>query len=136
MKQIIILFEENLSKGFSRTRQKRISLYIDIPSQCLRLDDLSNEKNCFIRRCHPEFALLQQLLEQWTAEGIEASIQRHFDHIGQYYNWRKTVGFQDYEVHWQVLIENDDGSWDLYLEFDLVFPQKLEEIYRVAKKLR
>lgn len=136
MKQIIILFEENLSKGFSRTRQKRISLYIDIPSQCLRLDDLSNENNCFIRRCHPGFALLQQLLEQWRRNGIEATVYRHFDHVGQYYQWRKTAMFQDYEVHWQVLIENSDTSWDLYLEFDLVFPQKLEEIYRVAKKLR
>lgn len=136
MKQIILYFDENLSAGFSKPRRKRIAMYIDVPAQSLRLDDLNSEKRSFHCRRHPAFAEIDRLLNAWVRDGITATVCKHFESLKAYDEWRKTVGFRDDEVHWQMFIEHDNGTWDLFLELSLAFPRELEQLYRLAQKKR
>lgn len=138
MKQAIILFTENISKGYSNPRLKRISMYIDMDRQSLEFNDLltRSDSASFKSRRHKHFGKLRQALEQWEATGIEATIQKQFSSLLEWDVWRKTVGFKDCDVHWQVFVQQDDNSWALYLELGLSFPRELEEIYRIASRMK
>ena len=138
MKQAIILFTENLSRGFSKPRTKKISMYIDMRRQSLDVSDLlSKRDSASFKSCgHKKFQKLRELLELWEAMGIESTICKRFHDLQEWDAWRKTVGFRDYEVHWQVFTQHEDGSWTLYLEQGLGFPPALEQIYRLAASMK
>lgn len=138
MTQAIILFEENMSRGFCNPNVKKISMYIDMPQQTLRFYDLlSKRDSASFRSCqHRRFPELQDNLELWEAMGIESTIRKRFNNLQEWDAWRKTVYFADRDVHWQIFIQHEDGSWTLYLEQSLAFPSALEQIYHLARKMR
>ena len=137
MRQAIIKFEENMSKG-SHPDIKSICMYIEMPEQALHLYNLLSDRDnaSFHSRQHRKFGKLRSMLEQWEAEGIESQIRKHFKDLEEWEAWKKEVYFSDYEVHWQVFIQQDDGSWDFYLELSLAFPPTLEKIYRLAASMK
>ena len=137
MKQAIIYFKENLSKG-SKARIKEIAMYIDMDQKSIRLDSVqpSREGSSFTSCGSPRFDTLRRKLELWVSGGIESTISRNFRDLQEWNKWRKTVYFRDPEVHWKVFIQHDDGSWTLYLELGMCFPRELEEIYRTAIRAR
>lgn len=137
MRQAIIKFEENMSKG-SHPDIKSICMYIEMPEQTLRLYNLlSDRDSASFRSCrHRKFEKLRSPLELWEAMGIEAQIHKRFNNLEEWEAWKKTVYFSDYEVHWQIFIQQEDGSWDFYLEQSLAFPPALEKIYRLAASMK
>ena len=137
MKQAIIYFIENMSKG-SMPRIKEIAMYIDMDQKSIRLDSVqpSREGSSFTSCGSPRFDKLQRQLELWVSGGIESTICRRFRDLQEWDKWSKTVYFGDPEVHWKVFIQHDDGSWTLYLELGMCFPRELEEIYRTAIRAR
>lgn len=136
MKQAIIYFDENLSAGFSKPRRKKIALYFNKPRCRINCEDYLREKGAFVSTNHPSFFDVVDQIEKWSTGGINSTYDLHFDTLEDYNKWRAEAPFNDHEVHWHLLIENDDQSWDLHLETGLAFPQQLEEIYLAAKKLR
>lgn len=137
MRQAIILFKENMGKG-SKPVMKNICMYIEMPQQALHLVNLlsDREKASFHSRQHRKFGKLCCMLERWETDGIEAGIRKHFKDLKEWEAWKEEVYFSDYEVHWQVFIQQDDGSWDFYLEQSLAFPTILEKIYHLAESMR
>ena len=137
MRQAIIKFEENMSKG-SRPDVKSVCLYIEMPQQTLRFYNLSTRRaNEDFRSCqHRKFEKLRSLVEQWEDNGIEARLHKRFSNLEEYEAWKMTDYYPDDDVHWLVLIQQDDGAWDLYLELSLAFPTALERIYRLAASMR
>ena len=137
MRQAIIKFDENMSRG-SQPDRKHICMYIEMPKQTLRIYNLlSDRDNASFCSCqHRKFNKLRSLLELWEAMGIDARIHKRFARLEDWEEWRKTVYFCDYEVHWQVFLQQEDGSWDLYLEQSLAFPTALEQIYRLAASMK
>ncbi len=137
MRQAIIKFEENMSKG-SHPDNKKICLYIEIPAQTLRFYNLKSKhtKADFCACQHRKFKKLLSMVEQWEEAGIEAHLHKRFGNLKEYEAWKMTDYYPDDAVHWRVLILQDDGSWDLYLEQSLAFPPALEKIYRLAASMR
>lgn len=137
MKQAIIYFSENLSKG-SLPRMKKIAMYIDMDRRSLRLDNLLSSRNnaSFVSRYHPSFDKLRSLLNHWVSGGVESTTHRRFQNLQEWSEWKKTVYFDDDEIHWKVFIQHDDGTWSLYLELGMCFPKELEQIYRTALRMR
>lgn len=140
MKQAIISFTENMSGGFCHPYMKNIAMYIDTFDQSLRFYDtpLNTRRDsvAFLACRHRKFRKLLTNLELWEASGICSTVQKRFNTLQEWDAWRKTVLFIDREVHWQVFIQHDDGSWMLYLELNLSFPPELEQIYRLAASMK
>lgn len=137
MRQAIIKFDENMSRG-SHPDRKKICMYVEMPNQTLRFYNLLSERESasFCVCQHRKFKKLRSMLELWEAMGIDARIHKRFACLDEWEEWKKTVYFRDYEVHWQVFIQQEDGSWDFYLEQNLAFPPALEQIYRLAASMK
>ena len=138
MRQAIIKFTENLSQGFCNPRVKSVAMYIDLKRQHLELSDLAAKsgRGDFKVYDHKKFPKLQEMLVLWEAMGVESEICRRFRDVQEYHRWRKTTWFTDADVHWQLLVQHEDGSWTAYIETGLAFPPALEQIYRLAASMK
>lgn len=138
MRQAIIKFTENLSQGFCNPRVKSIAMYIDLKRQHLDLSDLATKsgRGDFKVTGHKKFPKLKEMLVIWEAMGVGSEICRRFRDAEEYHRWRKTTWFTDSDVHWQLLVEHEDGSWTAYIETGLSFPPALEQIYKLAASMK
>ncbi len=142
MKQAIISFSENMSSGYSHTREIAVAFYLDMPQKILRFYSMpktagkAKSEISFTIHNHPKFDQLRSMLEAWEADGIEANTVKSFASLDDWNRWRKKVYFRDYEIHWQIFLELEDGAWMVYLNFDPAFPKELESLYRLAKSMK
>ena len=79
----------------------------------------------------PAIHLMKQILENWLAHDTKANITKRFRSKAAFDKWRKTVGFADNELLWQVYIRDDDGALDVFLSF----PQALQDVFSLAQSL-
>jgi hypothetical protein len=136
MKQAIILIIEDMDDEESSC-MKEIGIYIEMPGQALHFYDYLSETDnaSFHTRRHRQFDKLCSMLERWEMAGIGAEIHKRFKNLEEWEAWKKEVNFSDYEERWHIFIQQDDGSWDFYLELTFAFPPALEEIYRMAESM-
>ena len=113
-------------------------MYIEVPEQILRFYNLDPKrgKASFLSRKDRRFQKLRSMLELWETTGIDARIHKHFNTLKEWEAWKEAVYFTDRDVHWHIFIQQDDGSWDFYLEQSLSFPPTLEKIYRLAESMK
>lgn len=136
IKQIIIYFNENLNNGFSKSHNKKIVVYIDIPSRKIQLEDLYKDSASFVRYNHSKFDKLLRIFLSWISDISKQSyypnVIKHFENIRNYDIWRKETWFSDKDVKWKVYIEHGDGTLDLYLDTDNSMPYELESMYHMV----
>lgn len=113
------------------------------------LMDTDFEKLCFAGMCchtasknrgffcyhNEDFRKLTQILEDWKRRGINSTVKHHFISPKVWSKWRTHVFFEDGNVQWQVLLENDDGTCSVYVHLDEICPQELVEIYHIAERM-
>ena len=143
MKQVTISFDENLSDSFYYTRDVSAALYIDLSQQCLQFfgdetfrgSKRGKKEIDFISRNSPKFFKLQELLEDLIWNGIGIRCFERFSTLKEYSRWEREEGIDYRHVHWQIFVEEDDGSWLVHRNFDLEFPKELETLYEFAKSM-
>ena len=138
MKRVFIYFKEKLSNGRCLSREKQIAISLDIPIQMLDFCNMRSlsEKTVFRSYRDKRYPKLKQLLEEWNHTGIDAAIIQQFDSPGGWEKWKKNVFFNSLQVHWQVVIEHDDGFCTVYVDLGLAFSPELERIYKLAVKMK
>lgn len=144
MKQATISFKENLSDSFYYTRNVSAALYIDLSQERLQFfsDEVlrgsrrSKREIEFVSKGNPKFNRLKELLDRLVQHGIGIGHFQHFETLKAYYSWRKKEHISDNNIHWQVFIEKDDGSWLVCVNCTLEFPSELEALYEFAKDMR
>lgn len=83
----------------------------------------------------PVIQRIKQILGNWMAHDTKANITKHFRSDTAFKKWRKTVGFSDDELLWQVYIRDDDGGLDVLLSFGPCLPQALQDVFSLAQSL-
>jgi len=140
IKQVVIYFNENLSNGFSKPYNKKIVMYIDIPSKKVQLEDLYKDSTSFSRYNHSKFNKLMAAFSSWISDISKQSyypnVIKHFENIRDYDIWRKETWFSDEDVKWKVYIEHSNGTLDLYLDTDSSMSSELEDIYHAVKAMK
>ena len=132
-----IYFNHTVKPGSSRSRTDRIAITLDPAYQELRFYDMCSQRENGLFFCyrHERFNELMEILDSWDARGIESSVKhRYYDPIV----WAKHkthIFSEDGDVHWQVLIGNDDWTCTVYVHLDPYFPKELWNIYKIAEKM-
>ena len=143
MKQATISFNENLSDSFYYDRDISAALYIDVVQQRLQIfgdetfrgSKRGKKEIDFVSHNSPKFPKLQELLEDLIWNGIRIGCFRHFSSMKDFAQWKRKRGVDYRHVHWQVFVEEDDGSWLVHMNFNLEFPKELEALYEFAKSM-
>ena len=144
MKQVTISFNENLSDSFYYTRDVSAALYIDLTKKRLQFfgdetfrGSRHGKKEIDFVSCNsPKFSKLQELLEDLIWNGIGIEHFQHFSTLKEYSRWKREGGIEYRDIHWRVFVEEDDGSWLAYLNYDLEFLREMETLYEFAKSMR
>lgn len=143
MKQATLSFNENLSDSFYYTRDVSAALYIDLAQrrlqffgdEILRGSKRGKKEIDFVSRNSPKFSDLQGHLEDLIWNGIGIGRFHHFSTLKEFNRWKWKEGIRYREIHWQVFLEEDDGSWLVCMNFDIDFPKELEALYAFAKSM-
>ena len=137
MRYAFIYFKHTVKPGSSRPREDQISIILDPAFQKLSFYDMRSQKEERIFFCyhHERFHELVQALDAWVQQGIDSSVKHHFLDLEVWARWRTHVFFEDGDVHWQVLVENDDGTCSVYVHLDPFFPKELWHIYQIAERM-
>ena len=144
MKQVTVSFKENLSDSFYYSRNVSAALYIDLQheklqffsDEVLRGSRRSKREIEFVSKGNPRFNKLKELLDRLVHHGIEIKHFKHFVTLKAYNSWREKEKIADRNVHWQVFIEEDDGTWLVCVNCTMEFPTELEALYEFAKAMR
>ena len=137
IKYAYIYFKENMKPGSSRARKDKIAIELEPTFQKLSFYDMKRETPDSIFRCwnHDRYGELLQIFRDWVKAGIDASTVERFETPKGWDDWRKTVFFEDKDVHWQVLIEYNNGTCAAYVHRNVLFPKELRQIYEVARSM-
>lgn len=144
MKQVTISFKENLSDSFYYSRNVSAALYIDLQQEqlqffsdeVLRGSKRSKREIEFVSKGSKKFICLKELLDRLVQRGIGIEQFQHYKTLKAYYSVRRKEHIDDNNVHWQVFVEEDDGSWLVCVNCSLEFPPELEALYEFAKTMR
>ena len=137
IKFIYIYFKENMKPGSARPRKDRIAIELEPTFQKLSFFDMKKQSTSSIFHCwnHDRYGELLQIIRDWEKTGIQSTRIRRFERPVGWSDWRHEVFFEDKEVHWQVLIEYDNGSCVAYVQLDYPFPKELRQIYELARSM-
>lgn len=125
--------QELLSGTVSIDFNAELLFYSDFPLP--KVAEVPHNSTAYICCGLPTIQLIKQILENWLAHDTKANITKHFRSDTAFKKWRKTVGFSDAELLWQVYIRDDDGALDVLLSFGPCLPQALQEVFSLAQSL-
>ncbi len=143
MKQAVISFTEKMGDSHYDAREVFAAFYFDLARGCVRFlneETAAQERNCrkelqFVYRHYSKYAKLKSLLDKFVKKELFLKNFRYFSSLEEMREWREGVYFTEDDIHWMLLIENDDGSWLLSLCLDYSFPKELEELYEYARNM-